>query len=206
MKRFNVTGLCIPEEHYMCDVTAKFERCKSLVEDGFYYAINFPRQYGKTTMKSLLKREFAKREDYLVVSTSFEGIGDIPFQSEEKLKSSFELLNQLGLGHLKLGQSATSLSGGEAQRLKLAKELIKNKKDTCLPARQECLYLLDEPTTGLHFADIEKLLAVLFNLRDQGHALYIIEHHPWFYKIADHLVELGPVGGNEGGYLVAGNK
>ncbi|MCK5201743.1 MAG: hypothetical protein KAR21_25490 [Spirochaetales bacterium] len=85
MKRFNVTGLCIPEEHYMCDVSAKFERCKSLIEDGFYYAINFPRQHGKTTMQYLLQQEFEQNDDYLIISTSFEGIGDTPFQSEEKL-------------------------------------------------------------------------------------------------------------------------
>ena len=85
MKRFNVTGLCIPEEHYMCDVTAKFERCKYLVEEGFYYAINFPRQYGKTTMKYLVTSHFDKDDDYIAISSSFEGIGDLPFQSEEKL-------------------------------------------------------------------------------------------------------------------------
>jgi len=117
------------------------------------------------------------------------------FQTEVNLKKSFELLVEMGLGHLKLGQSATTLSGGEAQRLKLAKELVRNTKD-------KSLYLLDEPTTGLHFSDIEKLLKILFNLRDQGHALYIVEHHPWFYKIADFLVELGPEGGAKGGKLI----
>ncbi len=84
MKRFNTTGLCIPEKHYMCDVSKKFARCKYLVEEGYYYAINFPRQFGKTTMQYLLKKEFEKREDYLVISTSFEGIGDLPFESEER--------------------------------------------------------------------------------------------------------------------------
>ncbi len=117
------------------------------------------------------------------------------FKSEEKLKRAFELLIDLGLGHLKLGQSATTFSGGEAQRLKLAKELLKKSKD-------KCLYLLDEPTTGLHFYDIKKLLKVLFRLRDQGHALYIIEHHPWLIKVADYLIELGPEGGEKGGYLI----
>ncbi|MBI9055092.1 MAG: excinuclease ABC subunit UvrA [Bacteroidales bacterium] len=117
------------------------------------------------------------------------------FQSEKKLYEAFELLIEIGLGHLKLGQSATSLSGGEAQRLKLAKELIKNTKN-------KCLYLLDEPTTGLHFLDIEKLIRILLRLRDQGHALYIVEHHPWFYKIADFLIELGPEGGRNGGNVI----
>lgn len=117
------------------------------------------------------------------------------FEQEIELKNSFELLNDLGLGHLKLGQSATTLSGGEAQRIKLAKELLKKPK-------KKCLYLLDEPTTGLHFYDIEKLLNVLFKLRDKGHALYIIEHHPWLIKVADLVVELGPEGGEQGGYLM----
>ncbi|MGC9375865.1 MAG: ATP-binding cassette domain-containing protein, partial [Bacteroidales bacterium] len=117
------------------------------------------------------------------------------FAAEKKLSTTFNLLSDLGLNHLKLGQSATTLSGGEAQRLKLAKELIKQ-------THKKCLYLLDEPTTGLHFYDVEKLIKVLFRLRDQGHALYIIEHHPWFYQIADYLFELGPTGGNQGGYIV----
>ncbi len=86
MKEFNTTGLCIPEKHYMCDVSKKFERCKLLVNKGKYFAINFPRQHGKTTMQYLLTQEFEKYEDeYLVISTSFEGIGDLPFRSEEAL-------------------------------------------------------------------------------------------------------------------------
>ncbi len=85
MKEFNTTGLCIPEKHYMCDVTQKFNRCKLLINKGKYFTINFPRQHGKTTMQYLLTQEFEKYEDeYLVISTSFEGIGDLPFESEEK--------------------------------------------------------------------------------------------------------------------------
>ena len=89
MKRFNTTGLCLPEKHYMCDVTTKFNRCKSLIEDGFYFAINFPRQHGKTTMKALLAKEFKKHDDYLVISTSFEGISDESFKSEKNLCRAF---------------------------------------------------------------------------------------------------------------------
>ncbi|MEA2012310.1 MAG: AAA family ATPase [Verrucomicrobiota bacterium] len=92
MKRFNVTGTCLPDKHYMCDVSAKFARCKELIEDGDYYAINFPRQHGKTTMKALLGKEFRKYDDYLVISTSFEGIGDTPFESEKSLAQSFLLV------------------------------------------------------------------------------------------------------------------
>ncbi len=117
------------------------------------------------------------------------------FESIEKLRFAFNLLCNLGLGHLKLGQAANTLSGGESQRIKLAKELLKQSKE-------KCLYLLDEPTTGLHFYDIEKLLKVIFHLRDQGHALYIIEHHPWLTEVADYEIELGPEGGDKGGYLM----
>ncbi len=89
MKEFNTTGLCIPEDHYMCDVSKKFERCKLLIKKGKYYAINFPRQFGKTTMQYLLTEEFGKYSDeYLVVSASFEGIGDSAFESENKLSSA----------------------------------------------------------------------------------------------------------------------
>ena len=79
MKRFNVTGLCLSEKHYMCDVSAKFAVCKEFVKKGFYFVINFPRQYGKTTMLYLLEQEFNNKEDYLVIAISFEGIGDIPY-------------------------------------------------------------------------------------------------------------------------------
>ncbi|MFC2151498.1 excinuclease ABC subunit UvrA [Bacteroidota bacterium] len=121
------------------------------------------------------------------------------FKSEEKLYFAFDMLCDLGLGHLKLGQSATTLSGGEAQRIKLAKELLKKIKG-------KSLYLLDEPTTGLHFFDIDRLLKVLSKLRDQGHALYIIEHHSWIIKFADYLVELGPEGGKQGGFIIKNEK
>ena len=88
MKKFTVTGLCIPKDNYMCDTTEKFNRCKYLSENGYYYAINFPRQFGKTTMQYLLDMEFSKNNDYFVISTSFEGIGDDSFKSEKALASS----------------------------------------------------------------------------------------------------------------------
>ncbi|CAN5434032.1 excinuclease ABC subunit UvrA [soil metagenome] len=110
----------------------------------------------------------------------------------EKLR----MLCEVGLGYLHLGQAATTLSGGEAQRVKLAAELAKR-------ATGQTLYLLDEPTTGLHFADIDTLLAVLYRLRDAGNTLIVIEHNLDVIKCADHVVDLGPGGGNRGGRIVA---
>lgn len=106
-----------------------------------------------------------------------------------------QTLKDVGLGYLTLGQSATTLSGGEAQRLKLAMELSKNKKG-------KTLYILDEPTTGLHWDDIQKLMDVLFRLRDAGNTIIIIEHNPDVLRLADRLVELGPGGGKLGGNVL----
>ncbi len=118
------------------------------------------------------------------------------FAKHPKIKSKLDLLSNIGLGYLELGQISPTLSGGEAQRLKLARELVKKKN-------KPTVYLLDEPTTGLHYADLEKLLAVLRKLIDRGHTIIIIEHSLEIIRQADWVVELGPTGGNAGGHLIA---
>lgn len=117
------------------------------------------------------------------------------FRPIPKLHRLLHTIEELGLGYLALGQPGNTLSGGEAQRLKLALELSK-------PTSPHTLYLFDEPTTGLHFADVEKLLKAIFKLRDAGHSIIIIEHHPHVISTADHLITLGPGGGKNGGKLL----
>ena len=118
------------------------------------------------------------------------------FRPIPKLHKILEILEDLGLGYLQLGQAANTLSGGEAQRLKLAVELAR-------PQAPHTLYLFDEPTTGLHFGDVERLLAAFTRLRDAGHSVLVIEHHLAVIRAADWVIELGPGGGRHGGSLVA---
>jgi excinuclease ABC subunit A len=118
------------------------------------------------------------------------------FQPVPSIAMKVNLLNEVGLGYIRLGQSATTLSGGEAQRVKLALEL--SKRDT-----GNTLYILDEPTTGLHFADIDLLLSVLYRLRDHGNTVVVIEHNLDVIKTADWVIDMGPEGGDGGGTVVA---
>src|SRR4051812_46286000 len=119
------------------------------------------------------------------------------FSSEPTIARKIGVLAELGLGYLKLGHPSTILSGGEAQRVKLAGELGKLKRG------KHNLYLLDEPTTGLHFADIDRLLESLNRLVDSGHSVVVIEHNLDVIKTADHVIDLGPEGGHNGGRLIA---
>ena len=117
------------------------------------------------------------------------------FANQPKILRKIKTLQKVGLGYIKLGQPSTTLSGGEAQRIKLAFEL--NKVST-----GSTLYLLDEPTTGLHFEDIKKLIGILNRLADNGNTVVVIEHNMDVIKSADHIIDLGPDGGDNGGTLV----
>jgi len=118
------------------------------------------------------------------------------FKNIPSIKEKLKILNEVGLGYLTLGQPATTLSGGEAQRIKLATEL--SRRDT-----GKTLYILDEPTTGLHYADIKRLLLVLGKLVDKGNTVLVIEHNQHVIKTADYIIDLGPLGGDRGGEIVA---
>jgi excinuclease ABC subunit A len=127
----------------------------------------------------------------LTIEDAFKFFENIP-----QLKTKLEVLNKVGLGYMKLGQSATTLSGGEAQRVKLSTELSRR-------ATGKTLYILDEPTTGLHFDDTKRLLAVLQALVDKGNSILVIEHNLDVIKCSDWIIDLGPEGGNKGGEIVA---
>ena len=127
----------------------------------------------------------------MTVEEAHEFLNAVPM-----IQRRLQTLLDVGLGYIKLGQSATTLSGGEAQRVKLSREL--SKRDT-----GKTLYILDEPTTGLHFHDIQQLLEVIHRLRDHGNTIVVIEHNLDVIKTADWVVDLGPEGGSGGGQIIA---
>ncbi|MBI3180223.1 MAG: excinuclease ABC subunit A, partial [Deltaproteobacteria bacterium] len=127
----------------------------------------------------------------MTVDEALEFLGAIP-----AVRRKLETLTAVGLGYIHLGQSATTLSGGEAQRIKLSRELSRR-------STGRTLYILDEPTTGLHFADVERLLKVLHTFVETGNTVVVIEHNLDVIKTADHIIDLGPEGGSRGGTLVA---
>jgi excinuclease ABC subunit A len=151
--------------------------------------------YGKRYNRETLEVRFKGKSIADVLEMSIEEALEF-FAKIPKLRRRLQTLNDVGLEYVKLGQPATTLSGGEAQRVKLSAELSK-------VATGRTLYILDEPTTGLHFADIEKLLEVLQRLVDAGNTVLVIEHNLDVIKQADWVIDLGPEGGDGGGEVVA---
>ena len=171
-------GLRRIEMNFLPDVFVTCEVCRG-------------RRYNSETLAVRFKGHSIADLLAMPVDDSLKLLENIP-----QIKQKLETLVQVGLGYVQLGQSATTLSGGEAQRIKLARELSKRQTG-------RTLYILDEPTTGLHFDDVRKLLDVLNRLVDLGNTVIVIEHHLDVIKQADHVIDLGPEGGNEGGRVVA---
>ena len=171
-------GFIKVEMQFLPDIYIPCEVCKG-------------KRYNRETLEVKYKDKSIADVLDMSVDEAYKLFKDIP-QIERKLK----LLKDVGLGYIKLGQPATTLSGGEAQRIKLAKELSK-------VATGKTLYILDEPTTGLHFEDVKKLINVLNKLVDKGNTVIIIEHNLDVVKSADWIIDLGPEGGDKGGYIVA---
>ena len=171
-------GMIKIEMHFLPDVYVLCDQCK-----------------GKRYNRETLEVEYKGKSIADVLNMTVEEAVDF-FEAHPSIKEKMVALLEVGLGYIKLGQSATTLSGGEAQRIKLAKELSKR-------ATGRTLYILDEPTTGLHSADIKKLLSVLHKLVDAGNSMVVIEHNLDVVKTADHVIDIGPGGGDKGGKLVA---
>lgn len=149
------------------------------------------KRYNKETLEILYKGKSIGDVLQMTVNEGVEFFQPIP-----KIYRKLKTLQDVGLGYIALGQQSTTLSGGEAQRVKLAEEL--SKKDT-----GNTMYILDEPTTGLHFSDIQQLLVVLQSLVDKGNTVLIIEHNMDMIKSADYVIDIGPEGGSGGGKIVA---
>ncbi|AHK14923.1 excinuclease ABC subunit UvrA [Thalassolituus oleivorans] len=171
-------GVIKVEMHFLADIYVPCDVCK-----------------GKRYNRETLDIRYKGKNIHEVLDMTVEDARDY-FEAIPAVSRKLQTLMDVGLSYIKLGQAATTLSGGEAQRVKLAKEL--SKRDT-----GSTLYILDEPTTGLHFHDIEQLLVVLHRLRDHGNTVVVIEHNLDVIKTADWIIDLGPEGGSKGGYIVA---
>ena len=171
-------GLKRVEMHFLPDVWVTCQECKG-------------KRYNRHTLEVTYKGKNIAQALDMDVQEALEF-----FDAHPKIRRILQTLHDVGLDYVKLGQSATTLSGGEAQRVKLAKELSR-------VATGDTIYILDEPTTGLHFADIQRLLDVLHRLADAGNTVVVIEHNMDVIRTADYLIDMGPEGGNGGGYVIA---
>ncbi len=171
-------GLLKIEMNFLPDVYVECEECKG-------------KRYNKETLEVTYKHKNIADVLDMTVEEALDFFTNIP-----SIKRKLQTLSDVGLGYITLGQSSTTLSGGEAQRIKLTRELSKQN-------RGNTLYLLDEPTTGLHFHDVKKLISVLNTLVDKGNTVVVIEHNLEVIKNADHIIDLGPEGGENGGRIVA---
>jgi excinuclease ABC subunit A len=171
-------GVIKIEMHFLPDVYVECETCK-----------------GKRYNRETLEIHFKGKSIADVLDMTVEDAQEF-FRAVPSIREKMDALMRVGLGYIKVGQQATTLSGGEAQRVKLSKELSKR-------STGRTLYILDEPTTGLHFEDVRKLLEVLHELVDQGNSVVVIEHNLDVVKTADHVIDIGPEGGDGGGEVVA---
>ncbi|MEO0944796.1 MAG: ATP-binding cassette domain-containing protein, partial [Pseudomonadota bacterium] len=171
-------GVIKIEMHFLPDVYVTCETCKGA-------------RYNRET----LEIKFKGKSIADVLDMTVEDAQEF-FKAVPSIREKMDALMRVGLGYIKVGQQATTLSGGEAQRVKLSKELSKR-------ATGRTLYILDEPTTGLHFEDVRKLLEVLHELVEQGNSVIVIEHNLDVIKTADWIIDIGPEGGDGGGQIVA---
>ena len=170
-------GVLKIEMHFLSDIYVPCEVCKG-------------KRYNKETLEVKYKGKSISDVLDMTVEEALEFFDKIP-----RIKSKIQTLYDVGLGYIKLGQPSTTLSGGEAQRVKLATELSKK-------ATGKTLYILDEPTTGLHIADVHRLVDILQRLVDTGNTIIVIEHNLDLIKTCDHIIDLGPEGGKAGGQLL----
>ena len=166
------------EMHFLPDIYVPCEVCKG-------------KRYNRETLEVKYKDKNISDVLDMTVEEALEFFKNVP-----RIKNKIQTLADVGLGYIKLGQPSTTLSGGEAQRVKLATELSKK-------ATGKTLYILDEPTTGLHIADVHKLVDILQRLVDTGNSIVVIEHNLDLIKTADYIIDLGPEGGEKGGQIIA---
>ena len=176
-------GTITVEMQFMADIHLQCENCKGKR----YKKETLEIDYRDKNIHELLEMSLTEALDFFKESTD---------RIEKKIVTKIQPLVDVGLGYLKVGQSSSTMSGGEAQRIKLASFLAKGKN------AQPTLFIFDEPTTGLHFYDIEKLILAFNALIDLGHSIIVIEHNVEVIKCADHIIDLGPEGGQNGGHIL----